>query len=113
MAMSDRSESLAERTEEDADISLGSAQIAQKAARKVMDALPWPDRRHNLDDMRLAGQQTMLARLSPRNRNRWPEVAEHDERIPDLDRRREAVAGVAEHPGPAGGQAPSQGRGRR
>ena len=33
----------ADRAEEAADISLGSAQVAQKAASKVMDALPVPD----------------------------------------------------------------------
>jgi hypothetical protein len=85
--VTDRSERLAERSEQAADIALGSAAVAQKAAKKVVDALPRPDVRDDPNFARLAGQeQTWLAKLSPR-RNFWPAVAAVDARIADLDRR--------------------------
>jgi hypothetical protein len=70
-----KTEWLTERTEEAADIALGSAQIAKKAAKKVLDAVPTPDPREDVNYQRLSGlEQSMLARISPRHRNRWPEL---------------------------------------
>ena len=91
--MTDRSEQLAARAEEAADISLGSAAIAQKAAKKVVDALPTPDPRDDVNFQRLVqagSEQSWLARLSPR-RNRWPDLADIDVRIADLDRRQQQL----------------------
>lgn len=83
---------IATRAEEAADISLGSAEIAQKAAGKVLDALPTPDPREDVNYQRLAGlEQSMLARISPRHRNRWPELLAFDERVTEIDRRQEGL----------------------
>ena len=76
------------RAEEAADISLGSAEVAVKAAGRAVDAIPKPDVRDDPNFQRLAGlEQSMLARLSPRHRNRWPELVAIDDRLEDLDRR--------------------------
>jgi hypothetical protein len=89
--MTDDSVRMVTRSEEAADIAVGSAQIAQKAAKKVMDALPRPDVRDNIDYQRLVGQeQSWLARLSPR-RNRWKAIAAFDERVAACDRRQEEL----------------------
>ena len=77
----------ADRAEKAADISLGSAQVAVEVATKVMDAMPTPDVRDDPNFQRLAGlEQSMLARLSPRHKNRWPELGAIDGRLDDLDR---------------------------
>lgn len=77
--------------EEAADISLGRAKIAQKAARQVVDALPIPDPRDDLNFQRFVGlEQGFLARISPR-RNRWPELAAIDELIAECDQRQEQL----------------------
>ncbi len=93
--MTARDERLA--AEEAADIALGSAAVAQKAARKALDALPTLDPRDNVDFQRLAGQErSVLARLSPR-RNRWPGLLEIDERLDRLDlEQQELIARLAE-----------------
>lgn len=75
-----------------ADIALGSAHIARKAATKIVDALPTPDPLVDVNWQRLAGlEQSMLARISPRHRNRWPELLAIDERWEDCDRRQEEL----------------------
>ena len=90
--MTGRSDHLAARAEEAADISLGSAQVAVKAAGKAMDAMPTPDPRDDPNFQRLAGlEQSFVARLSPRHRNRWPELVAIDERLDDLDRRQQEL----------------------
>jgi hypothetical protein len=83
---------------EAADIALGSAQIAQKAATKIVDALPTPDPRDNVDFQRLAERaQSMVRRLLPWTRNRWPELCAIDDRLGDLDRpQEELVATLAD-----------------
>lgn len=83
---------LVREAEAAADIALGSAHIAKQAAEKVVDALPTPDPRDNVNFQRLAGlEQSMLARISPRHRNRWPDLLEIDERWEDCDRRQEEI----------------------
>jgi hypothetical protein len=90
--MKSRSERFAERAEEAADVTLGSATIARKAAAKVLDALPTPDPRDDVNYQRLAGiEQSMLARISPRHRNRWPELLAIDERWEACDCRQEEL----------------------
>ncbi len=77
--------------EEAADIALGSAEIAVKAGNKAVAAVPIPDPRDNVDFQRLAGlEQSTLARLMPRQRNRWPKLLEF-----------EAARGVRPSPGGA------------
>jgi hypothetical protein len=50
-------------------------------AAKVVDAVPTPDPRDDVNYQRLVGlEQSMLARISPRHRNRWPELLAIDER---------------------------------
>ena len=67
---------------------LGSAEVAVKAAGRAVDAIPKPDVRDDPNFQRLAGlEQSMLARLSPRHRNRWPELVAIDDRLEDPDRR--------------------------
>ena len=113
--MTDRSERLAERAEEAADISLGSAQVAKtnaaaagtatdvavdaarlalKAAKSVPVPVPVPpDPRDDPNFAVLAGpEQSWFARLSPR-RSRWPDVAAVDAKIADLDQRQQALHG--------------------
>jgi hypothetical protein len=78
---------LAREAGEAADIALGSAQIAKKAA----DSIPKPDPREDVNFKRLSGQeQSFLARISPR-RNRWPELHAIDERLEQFDRRQEEL----------------------
>jgi hypothetical protein len=58
-------EALARAAGEAADIALGSAKIAKRAA----DSMPKPDPRQDPNFQRLAGQeQSFLARISPRRR---------------------------------------------
>lgn len=64
--MTDRSEWLAERGEEAADVALGSATIARKAAAKVVDVLPTRDPRDNVNYPRVEA-----ARKAPPCRGRW------------------------------------------
>jgi hypothetical protein len=81
-------EALAREAGEAADIALGSAHIAKRAA----DSMPKPDRRLDPNFQRLSGQeQSFLARISPR-RNRWPELRAIDERLAELDRRQEGLS---------------------
>jgi hypothetical protein len=81
-------EALAREAGEAADIALGSAKIAKKAA----DSMPKPDRWLDPNFQRLSGQeQSFLARISPR-RNRWPELREIDERLAELDHRQEGLS---------------------
>ena len=64
-------EALAREAGEAADIALGSAQIAKRAA----DSMPKPDRRLDPNFQRFSGQeQSFLARISP-GRNRCPSCA--------------------------------------
>ena len=85
-------ESLAADVASDAEVALGSAQIATKAAQRVVDAMPTPDPRDNPNYQRLVGlEQSMLARISPRHRNRWPELLAIDERWEECDRRQEEI----------------------
>lgn len=85
-------ESLAADIASDAEVALGSARIATKAAQRVVDALPTPDPRDNPNFQRLAGlEQSMVARISPRHRNRWPELMEIDDRWQQCDRRQEEL----------------------
>jgi hypothetical protein len=87
-----KGDKLAARAEEAADIALGSAQIAKKAAEKVVEAIPTPDPRADVNYQRLAGlEQSMLAMISPRHRNRWPELRAFEERIVDNDRKQEEL----------------------
>jgi hypothetical protein len=80
-------EALAREAGEAADIALGSAHIAKRAA----EAMPKPDPRLDPNFQRLSGQeQSFLARISPR-RNRWPELREIDERLEQFDRRQEEL----------------------
>jgi hypothetical protein len=59
---------------------------------RVVDALPTPDPREDVNYQRLAGlEQSMLARISPRHRNRWPELVAIDERWQECDRRQEEI----------------------
>jgi hypothetical protein len=81
-------ESLAADVASDAEVALGAARIAKRAA----ESMPKPDRRLDPNFQRLTGQeQSFLARISPR-RNRWPELREIDERIAELDRRQEGLS---------------------
>ena len=83
---------IASRAEEAADIALGSAGVAQKAATKVLDSLPVPDPREDVNFQRFAGlEQSTLARLMPRHRNRWPKLLEHEQRLAEFDRRQETL----------------------
>lgn len=83
---------IASRAEEAADIALGSAGVAQKAARRVLDSLPTPDPRDDVNFQRLAGlEQSTLARLMPRHRNRWPKLLEFEQRLAEFDRRQEVL----------------------
>ncbi len=82
----------AARAEEAADIALGSAKIAKDAAERVVDALPTPDPRDDVNFQRLAGvEESMLARLMPRRRNRWPKLFEFEQRLAEFDRRQEVL----------------------
>lgn len=64
------------RIEEAADIAVGSATIAQAAAKKVLDNLPPPPDPRDVNYRRLANaEQGWLARINPR-RNRWPALVE-------------------------------------
>jgi hypothetical protein len=91
--MKGRSEWLAERTEKAADHAVRGATIARKAAAMVLDALPTPDPRDDVNYQRLVGlEQSMLARISPRHRNRWPELLAIDERWEACDRRQEELS---------------------
>jgi len=75
-----------------ADQAIGSAEIAQKAARRVLDSLPTPDPRDDVNFQRLAGlEQSTLARLMPRQRNRWPKLLEFEQRLAEFDRRQEVL----------------------
>ena len=79
------------RIEEAADIAVGSATIATKAAARVVDAVPVPDPRDNVNFQRLIpAEQRWFQRISPR-RNRWPEVADFDARLQDLDARQQRL----------------------
>lgn len=82
----------ADWAEEAADIALGSAAVAQKAAAKVLDSLPKPDPRDDINYQRLSGlEQSTLARISPRHRNRWPELQAIEERVVGIDAREEEL----------------------
>lgn len=75
------------RSGEAADIALGSAQIAKRAA----ESIPKADPRDDVNFKRLAGlDQGFWARISPR-RNRWPELLAIDERLVGFDRRQEEL----------------------
>ncbi len=83
---------IASRAEEAADIALGSAGVAQKAARRVLDSLPTPDPRDDVNFQRLSGlEQSTLARLMPRQRNRWPKLLEYEQRLAEFDGRQEVL----------------------
>jgi hypothetical protein len=89
--MSPSVEQLAADVASDAEVALGAAKIAKEAA----DSIPKPDPREDPDfqtRIRISGlEQSMLARISPRHRNRWPELLAIDERIADFDRRQEEL----------------------
>ncbi len=83
---------IASRAEEAADIALGSAQIAVKASDMAVAAVPIPDPRADVNFQRLAGlEQSTLARLMPRQRNRWPKLLEFENRLAELDGRQEVL----------------------
>lgn len=86
-------EALAREDGEAADIALGSAKIAKRAA----ESMPKPDPREDVNYQRLSGlEESFWARISPR-RNRWPELRVIDERLVELDRRQnELIATLAE-----------------
>ncbi len=78
--------------EEAADIALGSAEIAVKAGNKAVAAVPVPDPRDDVNFERLAGlEQSMLARLMPHHRNRWPRLLEFEQQLAEFDRRQETL----------------------
>ncbi len=81
-----------EEAGEAADIALGAAEIAVKAGNKAVAAVPIPDPRSDPNFQRLAGlEQSMLARITPWGRNRWPDVVRFDERIGEFDLQQEDV----------------------
>jgi len=54
--------------------------------------IPKPDPRDDVNYQRLVGlEQSMLARISPRQRNRWPELLAIDKRWEECDWRQEAL----------------------
>jgi chromosome segregation protein len=80
-------ESLAADVASDAEVALGAARIAKRAA----ESMPKPDPREDVNYQRLSGlEQSFWARISPR-RNRWPELREIDERLEQFDRRQEEL----------------------
>jgi len=85
----------ARRAEFAADAAAIDAQTAIDAAKFVKeqaDKLPKPDLREDVNFQRLAGlEQSMLARISPWGRNRWPELVRLEERIAEFDQRQEDV----------------------
>ena len=83
---------IASRAEEAADIALGAAGVAVKAGNKAVAAVPIPDPREDVNFQRLAGlEQSTLARLMPRQRNRWPKLLEFENRLAEFDRRQEVL----------------------
>ena len=83
---------IASRAEEAADIALGAAGVAVKAGNKAVAAVPIPDPRDDVNFQRLAGlEQSTLARLMPRHRNRWPKLLEFEQRLVEFDRRQEVL----------------------
>jgi len=88
--MTDRDSLAVERVEAAADIAIGSAEVALKAAQSI-PVPPPPDSRDDPNFALLTGpEQSWWARLSPR-RNRWADVAAVDVRIADLDRAQQAL----------------------
>jgi hypothetical protein len=75
-----------------ADEAVRAATVAKDAAREAAKAVPKADPRQSVDFERLSNlEESMLARISPRHRNRWPELQAIDERLAELDHRQEEL----------------------